>query len=191
VAEDLASALDGLTYPVVVKVDVAGVAHKGDIGAIVLGCSGADEVLAAARRIVARLHEQGLADAIVGILVEEQVSGTEVLVGLTRAELGQFLTVVPGGAGTTSGDLLRTVLLPVPDQVIGTLVEAAAPDGKAGAAGRAVATGIVRQLAAEFASGGLQEYARVEVNPLMIGDGTAVIADILMERDQGKGRQHG
>jgi hypothetical protein len=25
----------------------------------------------------------------------------------------------------------------------------------------------------------------------MIGDGTAVIADILMERDQGKGRQHG
>jgi len=191
VAEDLASALDGLTYPVVVKVDVAGVAHKGDIGAIVLGCSGADEVLAAARRIVARLHEQGLADAIVGILVEEQVSGTEVLVGLTRAELGQFLTVVPGGAGPTSGDLLRTVLLPVPDQVIGTLVEAAAPDGKAGAAGRAVATGIVRQLAAEFASGGLQEYARVEVNPLMIGDGTAVIADILMERDQGKGRQHG
>jgi acetate---CoA ligase (ADP-forming) len=190
-ADELPAALDGLTYPVVVKVDVAGAAHKGDLGAIVLGCRDAAQVLTAARRIVTRLDGLGLAGAITGILVEEQVTGAEVLVGLTRTELGQFLTVVPGGAGTTSGDQLRTVLLPVRDEVIGAMVEYAAPDGRAGAGGRAAAVGIVKKIAAEFVSGGLEEYQRVEVNPLMVSDGRAVIADILMEREQGKGRQHG
>ena len=179
---ELAPLLNGLNYPVVVKADVRGAAHKGDLSAIELGCADPDQALAAAEQIVARLHAGNLDHSIEGILAEEQVAGREVLVGLTRTALGGFLTVVPGGVGTTTGDRLRTVALPVADDIINVLVAAAVPELPADASGLIAAIEIIRKMAGEFISGGLRNYVRVEVNPLMVGDDSAAIADILMEQ---------
>ncbi|MFW6050410.1 MAG: acetate--CoA ligase family protein [Myxococcota bacterium] len=85
-------------YPVAVKVVSPDVLHKSDVGGVVLDVVGADEVRDACRRIRARVGEHQPEARITGFTIEEQVTGTEIIVGMSRdPDFGPLLMVGMGG----------------------------------------------------------------------------------------------
>jgi hypothetical protein len=117
---------------------------------------------------------------VLGVLVEEQLTGTEVLAGLSHSSLGRFLTIGTGGTRAGRGSAARTVLLPA---TRADLEQVAAPfllPARAGDPGVVAALDLLERLCAEFETGGLTGYSTVEVNPLFVSSGRAAIADVLL-----------
>jgi acetate---CoA ligase (ADP-forming) len=165
-------------YPVVLKTDEPGIAHKSDAGGVVLGVRGPDALQAAYQDLAERLGRR--------VLVCETIpAGPELSLGLARDhELGPLLVV---GAGGVLVELLadRTVALsPVSPgqahQMLGTLRVArllAGVRGQPGADLDAVAAAItgLSELATEL--GDVLEA--LDINPLICGPARAVAVDAL------------
>ena len=85
-------------YPVVLKIAAPAVAHKSDIGGVVVDLRGEAELVAGWDRILGNLRRHGI-DAFDGMLVCQQVGGgVELVLGLHRdPEMG--LVVMAGGGG--------------------------------------------------------------------------------------------
>lgn len=107
-AEDVAAALVGLDVREVV-LKAGGLVHKTDSAGVVLGLRTAEEAAAAAADM-----ERRLGPGARPFLLQQQVAGTEILVGLRREhDLGAALVVGQGGIATeVMGDLSRR-LVPV------------------------------------------------------------------------------
>jgi acetate---CoA ligase (ADP-forming) len=173
----LAAAAD-VGYPVVLKTDEPGIAHKSDAGGVVLGVRGPDALQAAYQDLAERLGRR--------VLVCETIpAGPELSLGLARDhELGPLLVV---GAGGVLVELLadRTVALPPVSpgqahQMLGTLRVArllAGVRGQPGADLDAVAAAItgLSELATEL--GDVLEA--LDINPLICGPDRAVAVDAL------------
>lgn len=93
--EELRSVAAQASYPCVVKMVDPVLAHKSDVGAVVVGIDCADALLDAWRGMVGRLGARE-------VLVAEQIEkGVEVLVGCVRDEtFGVRLTIGAGGVWT-------------------------------------------------------------------------------------------
>lgn len=180
-AAEAARLMRELPAPVVVKVDLRGVPHKDQVGAVTVGCRTPADVCRAVQESYRQMAEHGIgAGQVLGLLVEEQLSGTEVLVGLSHSGLGRFLTIGTGGTRAGRGSAARTVLLPATRT---DLAQAAAPfllPARAGDPGVVATLDLLERLCAEFETGGLTGYSTVEVNPLFVSPGRAAIADVLL-----------
>ncbi len=96
--EEAVALAEGIGYPVVVKVVSPDVLHKSDVGGVVLDVVGADGVRAACAGIRERIAAHQPGARIDGFTVEEQVSGTEVIVGMSRdPDFGPLMMVGMGG----------------------------------------------------------------------------------------------
>ncbi|HEY2131007.1 MAG TPA: acetate--CoA ligase family protein [Streptosporangiaceae bacterium] len=176
-AEALAAAAE-IGYPVVLKTDEPGIAHKSDVGGVVLGLAGPAELTAAYRDLAERLGRR--------VLVGQTIpAGPELSLGLARDhELGPLLVV---GAGGLLVELLadRAVALPPagPEQaheLVSQLRVAAllaGPRGQPAADLTAVTAAItgLSQLAVEL--GDVLEA--LDINPLICGPHGAVAVDAL------------
>ena len=175
--EALAAAAE-IGYPVVLKTDEPGIAHKSDVGGVVLGLADAAALTAAYQDLAERLGRR--------VLVCETIPvGLELSLGLARDhELGPLLVV---GAGGVLVELLadRAVALPPagPEQareMLGRLRVAALLAGARGqpaadlAAVTAAITGL-SQLATELGDA----LEALDVNPLICGPHGAVAVDAL------------
>jgi len=171
-------------YPVVLKTDEPGIAHKSDAGGVVLGLAGPAALTAAYRDLAERLGRR--------VLVAETVpAGPELSLGLARDhELGPLLVV---GAGGLLVELLadRAVALPpvsaeqARDMLSGLRVAAllAGARGQPAADLSAVTSAVtgLSQLATEL-GGGLDA---LDINPLICGPRGAVAVDALAIPRQG------
>ena len=91
-ADDAAAVAASLMAPLVVKAAVPELVHKSDTGAVRTGLASPEEVGNAARSILAVLPRGA------ELLVQEQVEGPEIAVGLTRdARFGPLLMLASGG----------------------------------------------------------------------------------------------
>ena len=176
-AEALAAAAE-IGYPVVLKTDEPGIAHKSDVGGVVLGLASPAELTAAYRDLAERLGRR--------VLVGQTIpAGPELSLGLARDhELGLLLVV---GAGGLLVELLadRAVALPPagPEQareLVSQLRVAAllaGPRGQPAADLTAVTAAItgLSQLAVEL--GDVLEA--LDINPLICGPHGAVAVDAL------------
>ena len=168
-------------FPVVVKVDVPGVAHKAKMGLVTVGCRDEADVADAVANAQASLKAHGLdPDGLSGILVQEMASGREVLLGFHRSPMGAFLTVGAGGVGAGAGSVASTMLLPSPTRELSTSIAKAAGLPVA-SAGVEQAVDAVARLAEAFESGGLQSYSVLEINPAMISAEACAFVDVLLE----------
>jgi len=180
-ADEAARAMRQLLPPVVVKVDLRGVPHKDQVGAVTVGCRTEAEVRSAVAESLRRIAEHGIAaDQVLGILVEEQLTGTEMLVGLSRSGLGSFLTVGAGGTRAGRGSAARTLLLPAARADIEAAAEPFIRPARAPEAGAVAAVDLIEALCRQFEAGGLAGYSTVEVNPLFVAADRAAIADVLL-----------
>ena len=85
-------------YPVVVKVVSPDVIHKSDVGGVVLDVVGDDGVWAACAEIRRKVEAAQPGARIDGFTIEEQVKGTEIIVGMSRdPDFGPLLMVGMGG----------------------------------------------------------------------------------------------
>ncbi len=181
-AADAVKAARSFGGPVVVKVAADGLAHKSDIGGVVLGLSGDDEVADAFEHVM-RCGTQALGD---GSEVRAAVSpmrgaGIELLVSVTDARpWGTLLTVGLGGVWVEVLDDTASALLPIDAPTICEMLQAlgssallAGSRGRAPADLAAIADAVVRVVEAATSLGGA--LRAVEVNPLLV-DGERVEA---------------
>ena len=171
-----AAAAAELGYPVVVK--ATGLAHKTEIGGVVVGLEGPEEVAAAARRLAG---DGGT------VMVERCVTGivAELLVNVRSAPpIGMLLTL---GAGGTLAELLDdtvSLLLPATDsEVLEALSGLRIWPVLAGHRGDPAAS-VDAVVSVVAALGALvrddRSIVEVEINPLAVTPCTAVAVDALM-----------
>ncbi len=177
-ADDALAAAERLGYPVVLKTDEPGIAHKSDAHGVLLGIGDAAGLRAGYADLAARLGPR--------VLVCETVPpGTELSVGLARdPALGLLLVVAAGGVLV---ELLadRAVALPPvsPAQAAGLLAGLRTARLLAGTRGQppadlaavAAAIAAVSQIAAELG----EWLDALDVNPLICGPAGAVAVDAL------------
>lgn len=100
-AKDAAEAVkvaDAIGYPVVVKLISNDVIHKSDVGGVVLDVVDADGVRAACASIRENVAKHQPGARIDGFTLEEQVKGTEIIVGMSRDPgFGPMMMVGMGG----------------------------------------------------------------------------------------------
>jgi acyl-CoA synthetase (NDP forming) len=109
-----AAAAQEMGYPVVLKIISPEWLHKSDMGGVVLNIATAAELRHAYKDLEARFQERTPAGTLAGILVQKQVQGVEVLLGLKRDP--QFGPVLVAGAGGIYTEVLKDVaraLVPV------------------------------------------------------------------------------
>ncbi|MDX8442425.1 acetate--CoA ligase family protein [Mesorhizobium australafricanum] len=190
VAPDQTSRLDQLSFPVAVKALSAGLAHKSELGAVVLRLATPGDASAAIGKMADKLTRTAPELSIRTFLVEEMVNDVvgELLVGIRRVpSIGLALTV---GMGGTEAELLRdtaTILLPASRTTIAQTVRSlklfqvldgwrGRPKGDVEAAVDAI------QKFAQFAVSRGNRFVEAEINPLIVrplGRG-AVAVDALM-----------
>jgi acyl-CoA synthetase (NDP forming) len=107
-ASEAVSAFEAMgVTPVVLK--AGGLLHKSDAGGVVLGLTDAASVAEAAEAMVARIGDHALP-----LVLQQQVSGMEILVGARRdAQLGPAVVVGAGGVATEVHQDVVTVVAPV------------------------------------------------------------------------------
>ncbi len=89
---------DAIGYPVVIKVVSPDVLHKSDVGGVVLDVIDAGSVREACARIREKVAAHQPEARIDGFTVEQQVKGTEIIVGMSRdPDFGPLLMVGMGG----------------------------------------------------------------------------------------------
>jgi acetyltransferase len=113
-----AAAAPEMGYPVVLKIISPEWVHKSDWGGVILNVNTETELRQAYRDLAARFHRRTPTGTLQSILVQKQVHGVELLMGLRRDP--QFGPVLVAGAGGIYTEVLRDVaraLAPItPDQ---------------------------------------------------------------------------
>jgi acyl-CoA synthetase (NDP forming) len=97
--DDAAVALaDQIGYPVVIKVNSPDVIHKSDVGGVVMNVIDGAGVREACAKIRSQVGAAVSGARIDGFTIEEMVSGTEIIVGMSRDPgFGPLLMVGMGG----------------------------------------------------------------------------------------------
>jgi acyl-CoA synthetase (NDP forming) len=169
----------GIGYPVVIKTDEPGIAHKSDVNGVIVGIADPGHLARAYADLAGRLGPAAL-------ICETVPTGTELALGITADHaLGPLLVV---GAGGTLVEILsdRAVALPPvsPQQAsellaslrIGKVLDGVrgGPAADLGAVARAI-TGLC-DLAVDLAG----ELDALDINPLICGPSGAIAADVLV-----------
>ncbi|NQW72923.1 MAG: acetate--CoA ligase family protein [Actinobacteria bacterium] len=178
-ADDAANVASGIGFPVVVKACAAGLDHKSDLGAVIVGLEDAPAVQAAAARI---LSIETLPPGTC-LLVEQLVSGVEVLVSATRTGVVPALVIGLGGIWAEAlGEVLVIPLPADPERVregLGHLRGSAVLRGDRGQQPYAIdalchlASNVGRLLIDSGAS-------LIELNPVIVSSDGAVAADAVI-----------
>jgi acyl-CoA synthetase (NDP forming) len=178
-ADEAAAVADRLGYPVVMKADVPGVAHKSAAGLVAVGVAGEQAVRTAFDRLTARADANGTPAR--GVLVEAMASGVEVICGMRHDPL--FGPVVLLGVGGTLTEVLKEVSVRVApvavedldemleECVVGRMLEKAGADP----APLKDTLAALSRLAAER-----PDIGEVDVNPMFAGPDGAFAADALV-----------
>jgi len=172
-----ATGLDALEFPVVVKAE--GMAHKSDVGGVILDCNSLIDV---------QIAMESMTDATSFHVEEMCAPGAELLVGVTQDPAHGYLLTV--GAGGILAELLndtQSLLIPsTPEDIKQALTRLKMYPLLTGYRGAAPCSldAIIDAILA------IQSYvvtqdgsvAEVEVNPLICGPDNAVAADALIRK---------
>ena len=176
---EVLEAAERIGYPVVLKTDEPAIAHKSDVGGVLLGIAGPEDLASAYADLAGRLGPAAL-------VCESVPPGTELALGLVRdPALGPLVVV---GAGGILVELIadRAVALPPvsaaqADALVSELRVGRLLGGTRGgaAADLAAVTRAITGLA-ELACELGEHIAALDINPLICGPHGAVAADALV-----------
>jgi acetyltransferase len=180
--EEAVSRAEEMGYPVVIKLISPDVIHKSDVGGVVLDVAGPEQVRKACADIRARVEAHQPGARITGFTVEEQVSGTEVIVGVSRDPgFGPLLMVGMGGVFVEVYKDVAFRLLPIErDDGLEMIGEIKAQPLLDGARGRPkLDRGELAELLLRISSlvEAIDDIQEIDVNPLVITDDGLVSID--------------
>ena len=180
-AESVVERTADFERPVVLKAIHPDLLHKTDAGGVELGLETAEQIRAAARRLL------GLRDGV-QLLAQEQEEGLEMIVGGIRdAEFGPVVMVGAGGIHVESADDVHLALAPVTRERAGEMIgRLRGAVGRAGGRGRRVdvegLAGIVAALSNMLAE--RREVAEVDLNPVFVRPQGCVVVDWRIRVDE-------
>ena len=197
-ADAAVTAAEMLGWPVVLKLDAIGVAHKTDVGGVEVGLADVDSVRAAAERILAargasirsqRTGESAGSATIRGLLVQQMApSGVELLIGMRRDRLfGQVVIVGLGGVFAEILDDVAIRLAPLATEQATAMLDelrgAAILRGVRG--GQGVDRDAVARLLVVLGDAAVRhpEWIQVDINPVIASPTGAIAVDALIERE--------
>jgi acetyltransferase len=181
---EAAEAAAEIGFPVALKIVAPAFSHKTEIGGVLLGLGTADAVTEGAAELNTRLRAADAKAQITGYLVQEMVSGVEMIVGCRDdAIMGPVVLLGAGGVHVELIDDTSLRLLPVgADDVSAMIGELKAAKLLAGFRGRAPAdTDALIQAVVGLAEIYLDHrhlLADLEVNPLIVGPKGAGVAAV-------------
>lgn len=106
-AGEAAEKAEDCGFPVAVKLASLEIVHKTEHGGVVLGLEDAAAVRRAYEKMKRRLEDEGLGDAMEGVLVQPMLDGTEVMIGVDQDPV--FGPLVAFGLGGIHVEILRDV----------------------------------------------------------------------------------
>ena len=174
-AEEAVREAHRIGYPLVMKIESPDIAHKTDVGGVVVDVKSDEEVRAQFQLIMARILSKMPQARIDGVSLERMIKGREVIVGMVRDN--QFGPVLTFGLGGIFVEIMRDVtqrIAPLSSNDINTMIQSIkAYPILAGARGRRPADiaalkdviGKLSQLAIDF-----PELSEFEMNPVIVGD---------------------
>lgn len=176
------TAAQSIGWPVALKLDAPGLAHKSDIGAVELGIAGSEQMAAALRRVLAAGRGHGVG----GVIVQPMAPpGVELIVGARRDP--QYGPVVLVGLGGVLAELIDDVavgLAPLRTvdalELLGRLRHAGLLDGARGSrpVDRRAVAGLVVALGDALVRH--PSWLEVDINPVIAGPTSAVAVDALI-----------
>lgn len=184
--EELEELEGALTYPVAVKSATALIAHRSDVGCVVLGVQNSTELARAVAQVRANAALAGAPDATVEIQQMSPV-GAELLVGLSPdPDFGAVATVALGGVTVEVAPDAVHSAMPASrtwlDGMTARLRSAALLQGYRGRA--ALKTGAIADLLGSLwaAYQAHPEIAEIELNPVIVDaeDGSLHVVDALV-----------
>jgi acyl-CoA synthetase (NDP forming) len=175
-----AAAARRIGFPVAVKALAAELPHKAKLGGVRLSLHGPAEVELAATDVLLAARTAG-ANAP-RVLVQQMVSGAEVLVGAVVDEgFGAMLTVRPGGAMAELGEATFVPCPLTPTQARRFVAEHTARCGLDPARHDLAAFAKAVEAVARAAHDLRDRLTSLEANPLLVGERGAVAVDALAE----------
>ena len=182
-ADEAVAAAESIGYPVVLKIDAIGLAHKSDIGAVRIGLRDAAEARAAADELLALRLPAGATCR--GLLVAPHLDGLELIVGARRdASFGPLVLVGLGGILVEAFDDVAIRLAPVSAAEAAAMLDGLRGRrllgplrGRPGIDRTAVVDAIVAVSRLIVAN---PEIIEVDINPLVSGARGTAAADALM-----------
>lgn len=106
-AEEAMAACDRIGYPIVMKIVSPDIAHKTDVGGVVVGVKDSAAAKAAYEQIMANCKKNKPEARLDGVSVQQMVSGQEVILSMMRD--AQFGPVVSFGLGGIYVEILREI----------------------------------------------------------------------------------
>lgn len=173
--EEAVSLANSIGYPVVLKVESPDIAHKTDVGGVVVNLKTDEEVRLNFQLIRSRSAAKVPNARIDGVTVEKMFAGREVIVGMVRDE--QFGPVVTVGLGGIFVEIMKDVaqtIAPMSRGDAGRMIRSikaypilTGARGRRPADVKALEDVILRlsQIAMDF-----PEISEFEMNPVMVGD---------------------
>jgi len=185
-AGDAAKAAKRIGFPVVMKIVSADILHKSDLGLVAVGIRDEDDAKRTYKRLLSTAKKAAPKAHIDGVLIAEQVSGVETVIGVAQDEL--FGPVVMFGLGGVFVEVLKDVTFRVPpfgksdaQMMLDELAGAAMLRGVRGQppVDRAALVDVlmkVQHLAVDLSA----DVAELDINPLLAGPNGVVAADALV-----------
>ena len=165
-------------FPLVAKIDAPEVAHKSDMGGVILGITNAQQLQAAWNELQAKLPG--------AVLLQRQLQGTELILGMQKdPSFGPIFTV---GLGGIFVEIMKDVALLLPNDSKQTIRNAVLGLRSAallqGARGRAVADmEALTQVIQNFMAMGIalqDAIQEAEINPLLVSGSDMAAVDCLV-----------
>lgn len=183
-AVEIAGRLEG---PVVLKVVSPDIAHKTDVGGVLLDVRGADAVRTAHRSILRAVQKISPQPEVEGVLVTAmRPPGAELLVGVVRdPSWGPVLALGTGGVFVEVLDDTRLLLLPAhPDDICAAILDLKSAPVLRGVRGAPAAdlpklVATIRAIADLALSLG-DELEALEINPLRVRGSEVEALDVLL-----------
>jgi len=187
-ADDAAKAADKLGYPVALKVVSKKVAHKTDVGGVMLDVDSPDALRAGFDKMIARLKKAGVrADAV--LVQSMAASGQQVIVGGKKdPQFGQTVVFGAGGVYVELMDDVAVHIAPVTKaEADAMMAETKMYKALKGFRGRSYDTDAVADVISKVSKLLTEnaDIAEMDINPLVVfadnGGAIAVDARVILE----------
>ncbi len=180
-----AEATQEVGYPAVMKVRSPDVQHKTDIGGVQTGIDSRKEAKEAFNQIVDGVYDHKPGSEINGVLVQEEMEGLEVALGMKRdPQFGPMIMVGLGGIYIEALHDVSFGIAPISEQEADQMIEELeSSELFEGVRGEEHDIGAVKDAIMKLGELAMnhEEIQAIDINPLILKEDKAYVADIEME----------
>lgn len=186
-AAEAVEAATRVGFPAVLKLDSSDIAHKTELDGVETGITGNSEMETAFRDMMSRVHGKVSGSEINGAVVQEEIDGLEIALGMKRDP--QFGPLVMVGLGGIYVEAVRDVsfgVAPVSEEFAGEMIEELrSHELFEGFRGKESHVEQVKNAIIRLGEIGLNhpEIQSIDLNPVILKGGTAHVTDITVEME--------